>query len=162
MTGDPARAAQGVAGDERLARVEAVVTPIRAIDGWATVEIERAVLAVAGASGETNAADDPLLGARCRRVSLEDGGEIVLLEPITEGRLAASLARYGEGLAARYLVAEPGAFDRLRLAGWMLSAETDGPFGPERLVLEGPRWGPHLLVVDSPPTPPATGYHPDA
>jgi hypothetical protein len=55
--------------------------------------------------------------------------------------------RYGEGYVARYLLADAGAPERARRAGLMVARESRGPFGPERLVLAGPRFGPFLLVA---------------
>jgi hypothetical protein len=51
----------------------------------------------------------------------------VVLEPDTEGRLAASLARFGEGVAVIYL--------------------GDGPPGPGTLVRGGLPWGPHVILL---------------
>lgn len=124
--------------------------------GWATVDADRA-------AGELrDALDLPaveavplpaegLLGARCLRLPTGDEATVlVLLEPLREGRLAASLARRGERLAATWVV--PGLDDtrlraRANLAGLVLSAVGRGPFGTERLVLGGPAWGPHLLLT---------------
>ena len=111
-----------------------------------------------------SAADDTLLGARCRIVVTVDGPWIVLLEPSTEGRLAASLARHGPGPVVEYLApAAPGeeavaAAARARIP---LSPPAGGPLGKERLVLGNPAWGPHLILLDEPPAgapgpPPAT------
>jgi hypothetical protein len=98
-----------------------------------------------------------LLGARCRIGS--DGVApdlaLVLLEPITEGRLAATLARHDEGPAAVWVVAATGrgvATDGA-VPGrptWP-DDEQPGPFGPERL-LPGVPQGPHRLVVRPPGT----------
>jgi hypothetical protein len=86
---------------------------------------------------------------------------VLLLEPATEGRIAASLARFGEGLVALYLLVPPDGFDEvtegLARASLVLSAEAPGPFGQERLVLGGPAWGAHLLIGEDGPIPPAAG-----
>ena len=66
---------------------------------------------------------------------------IVLLEPITEGRLAATLARHGESWCATW-----GSDDE-NIA--QTSAERPGPLGPERLVLGGRPGGPHHLLVSA-------------
>jgi len=117
--------------------------------GWATVELDRAAgelqpLLAPGATFET-APDCPLLGARCRvgRAGGRDARAplIVLLEPITEGRLAATLARHGESWCATW---ESDAKDSARA-----SAERSGPLGPERLILGGPPGGPHHLLVSA-------------
>ena len=88
-----------------------------------------------------------MLGARCRLLRFGDDREIVLLEPSTEGRLAAALARYGEGSLALYLLVDGGAPERARRAGFTLTSLGRGPFGPERLVIAGPRDGPFLILA---------------
>src|SRR4029077_4491656 len=91
-----------VLGDA-IARLTASVRPRSTVEGWATVELDRAQeevaagWAAAGAMTLSEVADDRVLGARCRLVHFADGQEVVLLEPSTEGRLAAALARHGEG-----------------------------------------------------------------
>ena len=131
------------------------------VPGWATVELDRAeVEREAGTGGHAGdrersnatrlvgeAPDDDLLGARCRLLTVGDRPVEILLEPNTEGRLAASLARFGEGHVAVYLLVDPRDVDRARAAGNVLSAEGRGPFGPERLVVAGPRWGPHVVLA---------------
>ena len=118
--------------------------------GWATVELDRAQaeLAPLVPGPWTDASRDALLGAAVRLgPELTPGGPcLVLLEPDTEGRLAASLARRGEGVAAVYVarVADgpvPGD------ARW--SSIAAGPLGPGRLRL-GPIAGPHLVALVSP------------
>ena len=101
--------------------------------GWATVDLDRAAAELAellqpGASF-TEAPRSALLGARCRRGRARRDGEmaadwIVLLEPDTEGRLAAFLARSGEGWAATW---------NSQPAGWANRQGTPGPLGEERL-----------------------------
>jgi hypothetical protein len=95
--------------------------------------------------------DDALLGARCRLLAAAASGfDVVLLEPVTEGRLAASLARFGEGFLVRYVIVGDGFVDlprRAVAAGVDLSKAGDGPFGRQRLVLGGPRLGPHIVVA---------------
>ena len=113
--------------------------------GWATVELDRAAVELAdrlrpGATFE-DAEPSEHLGAFCRIAPGPGSGPaIALLEPSTEGRLAATLARHGEGWLVTW-VAEEGAPSGER------SAERPGPFGPERLVLGGPASGPHVLVI---------------
>lgn len=113
--------------------------------GWATVELDRAAGELAGLleSGATFA-DAPrsvLLGARCRvgLARADEGGArwIVLLEPDTEGRVAAFLARAGEGWAADWAAADPD--DRGRARGFA------GPLGVERLAEQTPQAGPFRL-----------------
>jgi len=74
-----------------------------------------------------------------------------------------ALARHGDGVAAVYLVetvAErvtppPGASGAspsvagVSPAGRARSAVAPGPLGPARLVLGGPIWGPHVIVLDA-------------
>jgi hypothetical protein len=124
------------------------------IAGWATVDLDRAEQEVVLARGWPPAApapDDLPLGATTRIARSPDGTEtIVLLEPSTEGRLAASLARHGETFLVDYLVvdgplaAAVGASREQRLT---LSTLSSGPFGPERLVAGSPAWGRHLILA---------------
>jgi hypothetical protein len=109
--------------------------------GWATVDLERT--AAAWAAGDA-LPDDPLLGARVRRVATVS--DLVLLEPSTEGRLAGALARHGEGPVAVYLRTARAPAE-LRRAGVVLSAIEPGPFGPQALVVARSRFGPHVVVV---------------
>lgn len=132
--------------------------------GWATVDLERAERAFAQATGvpdgtfgeATDGPDDLLLGARCRIVRPRDPRMpiVVLLEPATEGRLAAALARHGEGPAAAWLRALPTAATA-SLEGMATapprSAGSPGPFGLESLLSDGPSGGPHRLLVTPPP-----------
>ena len=123
--------------------------------GWATVELDRAAAEIAEAFMEAGIADpawaraarDPLLGASARVTGGHDGRPaIVLLEPDTEGRLAATLARFGEGVAAIYLdAASQGETQPARPTRF-----SPGPLGPSRLALPGPAWGPHVIVVERP------------
>ena len=118
---------------------------------WVTVDVER-VLAEIGQAG-LQLPDDPLLGASVTLVTAPNGEPIALLEPRTEGRIAATLARGGEGPAGRYAAAPGGlASARLRAAaeGLSLSPEYDGPFGRSALVMAGPPAGPHLVLVEPP------------
>jgi hypothetical protein len=128
--------------------------------GWATVELERAAEELTLAFRRAGMAEpawlpgprDGLLGASTW-VSREwwpapDGAEgpaIVLLEADTEGRLAAALARFDEGVAAVYLETSIGTADRSRLGG-----PSAGPLGAARLLLARPTWGPHVLILDGP------------
>ena len=129
--------------------------------GWATVELERAALELADALGVpasrfVPAIDSSMLGARCLVADsvLPDGSALVVLEPATEGRLAATLARFGEGPAAIWLArAEP------REGGEIVPGDAftttpgrPGPLGVERLITGGPIHGPHRLLVGAPGT----------
>jgi hypothetical protein len=107
--------------------------------GWATVELDRAEAHVRDLLGGdlqfSDALRSTLLGARCRRAATTDGEWIVLLEPDTEARLAASLARHGEGWAATWELGDatrPG---------------TPGPLGPEFLARDQPARGPFRLIL---------------
>ena len=104
--------------------------------GWATVELDRAARELAADLGIepgafTAAPDSAELGAwaRVARAALPGEVAVAILEPNTEGRLAAILARHGEGPAAIWLeAAEPSQADDARR--W--PDLRDGPFGPER------------------------------
>jgi hypothetical protein len=125
--------------------------PILAL-GWATVDIDavrRRIEADAGFGAFEAAPHDDHLGARAvvHRPGEPSGEPIeVLLEPDTEGRLAASLARHGEGFAAIWFgprpdISEdpPSGFGRV----------ADGPLGPCRLLLGGPPWGLSVLLLEA-------------
>jgi hypothetical protein len=119
--------------------------PVIVARGWATVDLERAAgeLAATLAASSTFevAAASTLLGARCVRGTAADGrGLIVLLEPDREGRIAAFLARHGEGWAATWL-AEPVSPEEAARG-----AALPGPLGTERLE-PGPVRGPFRLLV---------------
>jgi hypothetical protein len=151
------------------------VAVVLAAVAWATVDLDRAEaeldpwLAPRDAGDAVPAAPvvaDPHLGARTR---LRGGGGLpagilVLSEPSTEGRLAASLARDGEGPCALYLAVAEGVDAWRRTArgrGTRTSIVQDGPLGPSALVLGGGVAGPHVIVVDprgrsSPDAPPGT------
>ncbi len=92
------------------------------------------------------APDDPLLGAFARR-SVGDA-RLVLLEPNTEGRLSATLAKWGEGPVALYLAAHgpDRPFSGAENAGaGVVSTGRDGPFGPSVILLGGPITGPYVI-----------------
>jgi hypothetical protein len=95
--------------------------------GWSTVDGDRAAaelgLEVADAAG------DAALGASSRIGATADGLTIVLLEPSTEGRLSASLARLGEGPVATWWDVDSGD-------GLDLAPDADGPFGVVRRLRE--------------------------
>lgn len=112
--------------------------------GWATVELDRAAREFGVDGGFRVVADSVLLGGACRlRTRGPSVPALLLLEPVTEGRLAASLARRGEGWAAVWL-ADLAAGPRTAL-----SAPRPGPLGIERLRLDGPRDGPHRLYLEA-------------
>jgi hypothetical protein len=125
--------------------------------GWATVDLDRAVDEVGAALALprerfVHATGTALLGARCRVAENGVGRDLalVLLEPITEGRLAATLARHDEGPAALWVTGgdATGAsrFAAARRGSAPGGHEQPGPFGLERL-LPGPTLGPYRLAV---------------
>jgi hypothetical protein len=117
--------------------------------GWATVDTERAVRELTGllrtGSAFESAPRSAVLGARCLLAPAATAPSwIVVLEPDTEGRVAAFLARHGEGWAATWLdEAEESADPPARPKGG------PGPLGPETLERGGPRWGPYRLRVSA-------------
>jgi hypothetical protein len=116
--------------------------------GWATVELERAereLRARFGIGPFEDASADVHLGAHARR-----RGDVVALEPSTEGRLAAFLVRHGEGPAALYVALPPGLEAALPPAGVVLSAAAAGPFGEQRLRVGGRPDEPRLVLVRVP------------
>ncbi|HEY7524336.1 MAG TPA: hypothetical protein VH720_11865 [Candidatus Limnocylindrales bacterium] len=125
----------------------AMVEPVAV--GWATVELERAageqVAALGGGVAFETAPPDDLLGARCLIARPPGLPAWVLLEPSTEGPLAAFLVRHGEGLAAGWVGGQAMGL------GVRRSAPAGTPVGRSRLVIDGPRWGPFLLIVDDDP-----------
>lgn len=118
--------------------------------GWATVDRER-FIADARSDAVKILLNDPHLGAFVLRQGTGRPYALVV-EPDTEGRLAASLVRFGEGPAAIYLQVDPGGLaafvDDARRRGTALSAIRVGPLGPSVILLGGPAWGPHVLVVE--------------
>jgi hypothetical protein len=129
--------------------VESSLTPVAV--GWASVDLERAVRDLTawlpGPAAVDVAPDDDLLGARCRVARRRAALPWVVLEPITEGRLAAFLARHGEGLAVGWL-GGPGIPERIAP---LQPAQT--ALGSGRLVTEHDRFGPHLVILESAPWP---------
>lgn len=147
VTAAEAIRADGVAHDPWLAELELVGI------GWATVELERSAEELLETLTDAGlpepdwlpAPRDAVLGATAWIASGEAGRPaIVLLEPDTEGRLAATLARFGEGVAAVYLEATGGgAAEQPRLG-----RSSPGPLGPSRIILSGRTWGPHVIVLE--------------
>ena len=183
-----------VADDERAAAGAATATVAGAAGlppqlgiGWATVDLERAAALLgewpspalgewpSPALGEwpSPAPADDLLGARAALVS--GTPSIVLLEPNTEGRIAASLVRHAEGPAAIYVGFDgrggfggSRGFDggsshrfsahlaALREQAVRFSAPASGPFGQAVAIAGGPAWGPHLVLVETDAAAPGT------
>ena len=127
--------------------------------GWATVELDRAARELSDLIGSGHVFGDAppseALGARCRVGSgaAEGGVRIVLLEPDTEGRLSAALARHGEGWVATWVTA-PAAPAAPPSTDAALSGARPGPLGTERLVLGAPVTGPYRLIVEAVPSRP--------
>jgi hypothetical protein len=98
--------------------------------GWGTVDVQR-TLRDLGHTTDSPARDEPL-GAKGVLIS-EGDLAVLVLEPVTEGRLAACLARHGEGICALYIAAsEPSTDARVRP-----DSPRFGPFvvevGPDRI-----------------------------
>lgn len=143
----------GDAPGELLRRLIGVVGPHHEVSGWATVDLDRAETALVDDPGPppiATSVSDVLLGAKGRYLEFADGQGTILLEPSTEGRLAAALARHGEGHLATFVLAGPDAERHAREAGLPMTSLGAGPFGPERLVLGGSRWGPFILLISRP------------
>ena len=117
---------------------------------WATVDRDRVVTDLQ--LSVERLADDMLLGASVGLVRPADTDPIAILEQFTEGRIAATLARHGEGPAGEYVEA-PFGHDAMKAAaasaGLVLGRQAAGPFGRSVLVL-GPVDGPHLVLVERP------------
>lgn len=139
----PGRIYERLLGDDRAEqrRVLAVI--------WATVDRDRVVADLR--LPVEPLVDDPSLGASVGLVRPVGEHPIAVLEPFTEGRLAATLARHGEGPAGEYVEA-PVGLDAIRAAATradlVLGRPADGPFGRSVLVLGGPLDGPHLVLVE--------------
>ena len=125
-----------------VTRADVLGLPVVAL-GWATVDTERAVAELHAYGPFMPAAAETILGAHFVVGSRSADVQVAILEPNTEGRLAATLARHDEGPAVLWVAGAPPP--GLRLSTW-----SDGPFGRERLVLGGPLGGRRLLVVDLP------------
>lgn len=122
--------------------------------GWATVDLERASATLAealpGAGPFIDAQPTAALGGRCLvgPSGLRAVPTLVLLEPSTEGRLAAALARFGEGPLAAWFEVPVG--QSALSPSVPLGRALTGPLGPERLLSGEPVHGPHLLVLGGP------------
>jgi GNAT superfamily N-acetyltransferase len=108
--------------------------------GWSTVDLERAERELGLAFQD--AAPDAILGARTRINTGHLTVPLVLLEPATEGRLAASLARLGEGPVVTWLAGPAPTSGPSGPSG----PPALGPFGDERLE-PGPIHGPNRLFL---------------
>ena len=130
--------------------------------GWSTVDLDRTEADLDMWLGpppappvDASPAPGPVdehLGARAR---LREGAGLpgawtVLLEPSTEGRVAASLARDGEGPCALYLRPAAGLdawTEAARERGVTVSGRREGPFGDQVLLASAPS-GPHVIVTE--------------
>ena len=149
----------GVAGDDRLSFAGPVARPPDAHSpgvacvgvGVATVDTDR----IASRMGWriAQAGHDLVLGAHVAAADASPGeARLVVLEPSREGRVAASLARLGEGPVALYLRSPaglPAARDWVAGRGGKVTPIADGPFGRSFAIGGGPPWGPHLVIVES-------------
>ncbi|HSH22186.1 MAG TPA: hypothetical protein VK992_06210 [Candidatus Caenarcaniphilales bacterium] len=152
--GSPRRDGALVAGEESDARDDDAGGVSRAHPngvadvvgiGIASVDGERMIRELAPMRLEP-AGGDEALGARAW---IEDTSapRLIVLEPTTEGRLAAALARHGEGPVALYLGIVGAVGARLEAA---LERPTAWPVGgTARLIRPERPWGPFLLVVDN-------------
>jgi hypothetical protein len=124
---------------------------------WATVDLDRTLRDLG--TDSRPAAHDALLGARVAIVSsTTDGSRLAVAEPTAEGRLAAGLARNGEGAAGRYVAVADDlerARARAEASGMAVSRSRNGPFGPSLLVLSRPVAGPHLILCEATAVPSA-------
>ena len=138
--------------------------PVHAVAvGWTTVELARAEASVgdgvAGVLGPfEDAPGDAIIGAHVRVAAFRLAAvptvrALALLEPSREGRLALSLARLGEGPAVVWMAtdATAGTPPGTPADVASTSARGHGPFGPERLLLDGERDGRLVLVMDDAP-----------
>ncbi len=134
--------------------------------GWATVELERAARDL-GLAVEGPPVAETLLGATARATASGSPGPVlVFLEPTSEGRLAARLARHDEGPAALYLAPRQGG--QVRRAPDPTPIEPTpavprtragaGLFGPTRLVLGVAPDEVQLLLIEA--TGPLPGREP--
>lgn len=117
--------------------------------GWATVDRERYVAGL-GLGAVEQLADDPHLAAFVVRHGLARPLTLVI-EPTTEGRLAATLARSGEGPTAMYLGLGSGGMAAFvaaaRPGGVPVSTVRPGPLGPSAILLGGVVWDPAIVLV---------------
>lgn len=125
--------------------------PIVAL-GWATVDLDAVSARIEADSGpgifEAARRDDHLGGrVAVHRPGAASGEPIeVILEPDTEGRLAASLARHGEGFTAIWFGRRAGAPDDVPDG---FGPPAGGPLGRARLLLGGPPWGLSVLLLEA-------------
>ena len=144
-------------GSGALDRILAAVAPAPGrpdplVVGWATVDLDRATAELATELGIATAAflsapDSVVLGARSRVAFgvLPGGMPLAILEPRTEGRLAAALARQGEGPWVTW------ARSAVKIGRGPSRSRRPGPFGPEHMYPGTPTDGPFLLLIGDGP-----------
>jgi hypothetical protein len=127
---------------------DATLAPIAI--GWATVESDRAIAELVDAlaldaSAFLPATGSAVLGSFVLVASgvLDGAVDLAVVEPSTEGRLTAHLARHGEGPTVAWLAAS--TMDST-------NPGTSGPFGSERLLAPQPDGLLRLLVATAPGT----------
>jgi hypothetical protein len=117
--------------------------------GWATVDHERFVAGL-GLGAVEQLPDDPHLGAFVVRHGLARPSTLIV-EPSTEGRLSATLARSGEGPTAIYLGLGAGGVEAFAAAARpgaiAVSTVRPGPLGPSVVLLGGRIWDPVVVLV---------------
>jgi hypothetical protein len=115
--------------------------------GWATVDTERTLAHADDALGQSFAlrldwaapTREAAVGGMARVAPVGDIA-LVVLEPDTEGRLAAFLARFGEGICLAYVEGEgPGGMIR------PTALDVPGRLRPHAFP-----WGPYLIAVLEP------------
>ena len=116
--------------DVRIGSGDVFLWPIVALI-WRTVDVDRTVEGMGLMAEPID--DDEVLGARGVLVRPPEGPPVAVLEPATEGRLAAALARDDEGQSGFY-AAPPGGVDEALTVGYSLIEEGRGPFGRSALV----------------------------
>jgi hypothetical protein len=153
----------GPAGTVRLDWLDPASPPEVLAVIHATVDLERALTELAGGDGTMagptpEPVPDELLGARVVVIG-ERSPRIAVAEPSTESRLAATLARHGEGIVGAY-VRSPLQLaelrDRAAGAGIVLSRRRAGPFGDE-VVVVGTGLGGHQVILVEPGRVPSPG-----
>jgi hypothetical protein len=138
------------ARDQAVAAVEGPGA-VELAEIWATVDLERTLAGLGLSPKASEVEEDAILGARVVLIPQPDGSRLAVAEPNTEGRLAATLARRGEGHVGRYdAVGDDLAKARLRAvdAGVALGRVEDGPFGASVLVLLGSVSDPLLILCN--------------
>lgn len=126
---------------ESMAQPNSEPGPRLAALGWATVDAERFAAAL-GKPLLAEVRDDPALGATAYGIASATL-PLVLLEPATEGRIAAALARLGEGPVALYLEGVT-----LRPGDDATPIGRTGT-GREGRLLRPPRpWGPFIVALE--------------